>query len=84
MNDPYQREGTWQPEHVNDANIAAMVANPQHLVQGVGDPESSGELSAAAVRRLLTDKVKPLISTDVGAVNSGQAPTPSGGSAGAQ
>ena len=44
LNDPFQREGTWQPENVNDANIAAMVANPQHLQQGVGDDASPGAL----------------------------------------
>ena len=75
LNDPFEREGTWRPEYVNDANLSAMVADPRHIALGVGDPESSGELSAAAIRRLLTDHVKPLPHSDVGPVASGQAPS---------
>ena len=58
--DPFQRPGTWQAEGVNEANLAAMVADQSHLVQGVGDEGSPAALSAAAVHRLLTDRVKPL------------------------
>jgi len=72
LNDPFQREGTWQPENVNDANITAMVANPHHLEQGVGDDASPGALSAAAVRRLLTDRVKPLPTMSIGPVSATQ------------
>jgi hypothetical protein len=72
LNNPYQREGTWRPEQVNDANIAAMVANPRHLEQGVGDDASPGVLSAAAVRRLLTDRVKPLPSMSIGPISATQ------------
>ena len=72
LNDPYQREGTWRPENVNDANIAAMVANPHHLEQGVGDDSSPGVLSAAAVRRLLTDHVKPLPTLSIGPISATQ------------
>ena len=79
MDDPFQREGTWRPEYINDANLAAMVADQQHLVQGVGDDASPGVLSAAAVQRLLTDHVKALPSTSVGPVGATQA-TPSSGS----
>ena len=68
LDDPYQRDGTWRPEGLNDANIAAMVAHPNDLVAGVNDPVSPGQLSAAAVRRLLTDKVKPLPNVDVSGV----------------
>lgn len=82
LNDPFEREGTWRPEYNNDANLSAMVADPRHIAQGVGDPESSGELSAAAIRRLLTDRVKPLPHTDVGPVATGQAP--SAGTGGSQ
>ena len=72
LNDPYQRTGTWRPQNVNDANIAAMVANPRHLEYGVGDEASPGALSAAAVRRLLTDHVKPLPTTSLGPVAATQ------------
>lgn len=72
LNDPFQREGTWQPENVNDTNIAAMVANPQHLRQGVGDDASPGALSAAAIHRLLTDHVKPLPTLNLGPIGATQ------------
>lgn len=79
LNDPFQREGTWQPENLNQANIAAMVANPHHLEHGVGDDSSPGEISAAAVRRLLTDHVKPLSTSNVGPIENA---APAGGSGG--
>lgn len=82
LNDPFQREGTWQPENVNDTNIAAMVANPQHLQQGVGDDASPGALSAAAIRRLLTDHVKPLPSMNIGPIGATQDQPSSAGGAG--
>jgi hypothetical protein len=83
LNDPFQRAGTWRPEYNNDSNLGAMVADPRHIVQGVGDPDSPGELSAAAIRRLMTDKVKPLPSTDVAnVISSGQQQQQSGGSGG--
>jgi hypothetical protein len=78
LNDPFQRQGTWRPENLNDANITAMVANPRHLEQGIGDDASPGALSAAAVHRLLTDHVKPLASTGVGPITDQAAPSPSG------
>jgi hypothetical protein len=81
LNDPFQRSGTWRPEYNNDANLAAMVADPRHLVRGVGDPESPGEISAAAVRRLLADKVKPLAHGSSGQTQqSSSADSGSGGS----
>ena len=66
MNDPFACPGTWRPDHVNEANISAMVADPRQLEQGVGTDASPGVLSAAAVHRLLTDHVKPLPNMDVG------------------
>ncbi len=78
--DPFQRPGTWRAENVNDANLAASVADQQHLVQGVGDEGSPGALSAAAVHRLLTDHVKPLTTPSVGPIPA----TPSSGAAAAE
>jgi hypothetical protein len=72
LNDPFQREGTWRPENLNNTNMAAMVANPRHLQQGVGDDASPGVLSAAAVHRLLTDHVKPLSTTNLGPIAASQ------------
>ncbi len=68
LNDPFACPGTWQSEHLNEANLAAMVADPRHLEQGVGTDASPGALSAAAVHRLLTDHVKPLPTTNVGPI----------------
>ncbi len=77
--DPFEREGTWRAEHDNDANLAAMVSNKHDLVQGVDDPNSPGVLSANAVRRLLTDKVKALPSTEIGPVSASGSQGASGG-----
>ena len=83
LDDPFQRTGTWRPEGLNDLNIAAMTTHPSDLAWGVDDPVSPGQLSAAAVRRLMTDKVKALQNTDIGEVNpqgqSQQAPSAGAG-----
>jgi len=57
--DPYQRPGMWQPEGVNDRNIAAMVQDPRDLAHGRGDGGPAWNTGAAAVDRLWRDKVKP-------------------------
>lgn len=56
--DPWQREGTWTPTGVNEANLAAMVANPADLYGRPSPPFSRGSAAAPAVNRLLTDQVK--------------------------
>ncbi len=68
LDDPFQRTGTWRAEGLNDLNIAATVTHPSDLAWGVDDPVSPGQLSAAAVRRLMTDRVKQLPNTDIGEV----------------
>ena len=50
--DPYERAGIWRPSGVNDANIAAQVANPADLVRGRGDGQGSVRGSSTAVERL--------------------------------
>jgi hypothetical protein len=60
LTDPYQREGTWNPEHVNDTNLAVMVDNPADLQRGRPLEISNGQTSAAAVSRFLNGKVKRL------------------------
>lgn len=50
--DPYERAGIWRPSGVNDANIAAQVANPNDLVRGRGDGQGSVRGSSTAVERL--------------------------------
>jgi hypothetical protein len=82
LDDPMQREGTWRAENINDANLAAMVADPHHLEQGVGDDGSPAVLSAAAVHRLLTDQVKPLPAAGSSSPSSGASSSSSSSSSG--
>ena len=58
--DPMEAPGTWQPTAANDANLRAMLANPDDFYGGVGDRGSLATPASDAVYRLLTDKVKPL------------------------
>jgi type IV pilus biogenesis protein CpaD/CtpE len=44
----------------NEANIAAMVANPADLVRGRGQDTTDGGTAAQPIQRLLTDRPKPL------------------------
>lgn len=50
--DPYERAGIWRPSGVNEANIAAQVANPADLVRGRGEAGGSVRGSSTAVERL--------------------------------
>lgn len=68
--DPFERPGTWRVENTNEANLAAMVNDKRHLVEGVGDSASPAVLSAEAVHRLLTDHVKPLPNTGLSPLSS--------------
>lgn len=79
LDDPFEREGTWKPEGLANANLAAMIAHPHDMVEGVNDDNSSGALAAAAVHRLLTDHVKPLAQGSVGPIQSITAPPSSSG-----
>lgn len=50
--DPYHRAGIWTPAGVNDANIAAQVANPTDLARGRGNVTGTVRSAATAVDRL--------------------------------
>ncbi len=58
--DPYTRSGVWHPEAVNARNLAAMVANPEDLRRGHGDPGPDSQLATQAAVRLYTGTAKPL------------------------
>ena len=58
--DPLTREGTWQPTGANEANLRAMIADPQDLVTGVADRRADGSVVAAAVARYRAGKLKSL------------------------
>lgn len=69
--DPLTREGLWNPNHANHANLTLMVANPADLVRGTGTGTADGQLAAAAVDRLRNDKVKRLPKADVSKIELG-------------
>jgi type IV pilus biogenesis protein CpaD/CtpE len=59
--DPLLNPNLWQPSGVNEANIAAQVADPADLTHGrAAAAGTDGELAATAVLRLRTGHVKPL------------------------
>ncbi len=63
--DPLTRPGLWQPVGANDANLAAMVADPNDLVTGVVDRRMDGQVAAAAVARYRAGKVKDLPDSNI-------------------
>jgi hypothetical protein len=67
QDDPYTRDGMWQPEGINDQNLAAMAANPADLLHGHGESRPQPRLATVAVTRLLAGSPTPLpvISADV-------------------
>lgn len=58
--DPFTREGVWRPTGANEANLQAMLDNPQDLIAGRGASGSNATMAAQAVERLRTDRVRPL------------------------
>ena len=80
--DPLSREGLFQPTHVNHANLVAQVANPADLVRGTGSVTADGQLAAAAVDRLRTDRVKKLPASDLAAVSANSSGANDSGSSG--
>ena len=79
--DPHERAGTWRPVGANDANLRAMIADPDDLVTGVADTRADGQVVAAAVARYRIGKVKDLPDVGISKVAPGGANT--GGSSSA-
>ena len=48
--DPTRNDRTWQPEGINQQNIAAMVADPKDLASGHGQAGSDTLPATAAIR----------------------------------
>ncbi len=69
--DPLTNPDLWHADHANRANLTMQVANPADLVRGSAASTSNGQLAAAAVDRLLTEKVKALPQSDVANIGSG-------------
>ena len=59
--DPMDRPGTWTATGANDANLRAMIADPQDLVSGADAPNSLGAEAAPPIGLLLSGKRPALI-----------------------
>jgi hypothetical protein len=81
--DPFTRPGAWRPGGANEANLRTHVADPSTLDRGIEDWRSDGAVTAAAVQRYRTDRVKPLAASGVARIQAtgagGAAATGSGG-----
>lgn len=81
--DPYEREGVWTPTGSSEANLRAMVANPDDLVRGEGESGEVGKPAADAVAAWRADHVKPLpASSDLYGGSQGQGGGNMGGAGG--
>ncbi|MDN3568406.1 hypothetical protein QWZ14_28840 [Paeniroseomonas aquatica] len=58
--DPFHRDSAWRPGGSNEANLAAMMAEPRERVDGTAPARAGGQPAAAAIDRLRTDRVRPL------------------------
>ena len=58
--DPYHRHDVWYPTGAPQANLAAMVANPNDLIRGRGDGKVDAQRAEMAVTRIRQDKPKIL------------------------
>ena len=87
--DPFTRDGMWQPEGINERNLAVSVVNPGDLLRGHGETRPQPRMATDAVRRLLAGVPTPLptISADAAPGSGGSAtaapalPAATGGSA---
>lgn len=80
--DPYQRQGTWVPEGVNDANLRAMVANPVDLQHGTGATDNVGVTAATAVQRYRAGNVQQLPESNISSIGASSTPNTLGAGAG--
>jgi type IV pilus biogenesis protein CpaD/CtpE len=77
--DPLLNPNDWTPSGVNEANIAAQVANPHDLIHGrAATGGSDGETASAAVLRLRAGKVKLLPDSALSDVHVGASPSAGG------
>jgi hypothetical protein len=66
--DPLLRDGVWRPNGSNETALRAMAAVPADLVHGAPAGPANGTVAAAAVERLQTDRVKPLLDSGLAQV----------------
>ena len=60
IDDPFEREGTWQPAGVNDRKLRAIIADPEDLERGSAALRERGAAGSNAATRLLTEQRRPL------------------------
>jgi hypothetical protein len=56
----FDRAGTWQADGVNERNLRAQVADPDHLTRGVGDATDGANHASRAVRAFNEGRRVPL------------------------
>ncbi len=79
--DPYEKPYVWHPTGANEANLAAMVANPHDLLIGRGVGITDAAPRVLAIERVLQDQPKPLQGNG-GGQNGGAAAGPAAGGSG--
>ncbi len=79
--DSWDDPGSWRSTGANDANLQAMVANPNDLIAGRGDRGTSAVIATTAVNRYLTDKIKALPTTGGLTLGGGGSAAAAGGQA---
>lgn len=77
--DPFRREAAWRPGGVNEANLAAMTAEPAERVQGTGAATVQGHRAVTAIERLRTDRVRALPDSGVARIVAVPGGTQGGG-----
>jgi type IV pilus biogenesis protein CpaD/CtpE len=82
--DPYRRNDVWQPTGANAANLAAMAANPNDLIQGHAQSRIDTRTPVAAVNRLWSDNPRPLAGGSSGGSGGGGSGGSSGGGSGGE
>ncbi|GBQ28771.1 CpaD family pilus assembly lipoprotein [Gluconacetobacter sacchari] len=84
--DPYRRPDAWHPSGANQANLAAMVADPRDLAHGQSAQGTDAEAPVLAIDRIRQDKPKRLPVTSgitTGVMGSGSAIGGNGGASAA-
>ncbi len=79
--DPLTRPGLWNPTGANEANLRAMIADPNDLVTGAVDRQADGAVVAAAVARYRAGKLKDLPDASASKISPISISTGGGGSA---
>ena len=81
---PMDKEGTWRipPVSSNEANLRAMVVNPQDLVSGRGEPNTIAKEGVRPVNNLFQGKRPPLPDTSASAIYAVPSAPAGGGNGG--